>query len=430
MRLVIAALVLLLLSSGPAVFGQNIKFERDRHRSILRFIKDDVKKHYYDPNLRGIDIEANFKTASEKIMAANSIGQINGIIAQFLLDFDDSHLFYIPPQRAFKTDYGFDFRMFGDKCFVTNVVPKSAAEKSGLKVGDEILSFQSFTPTRETLWQMRYFYFILNPGPAIELSIARPDGKEVEISVPPDVTPGRIFRGQGDDLNTLRRESVAAQMKEQQQFIHDKVPGVFIWRMPSFSIEPSQAEGIVGRAKDKETMILDLRGNGGGRVDMLLRLIGTMFDKDIAVGTEKLRKESKEVIAKSRGKALFSGRLIVLVDSGSGSASEIFARVVQLEKRGEVIGERTAGAVMKSMIFDRLVGAETGVLYGLSITVSDLIMKDGKSLEKAGVYPDVTVLPTGADIATKRDVVLSKALEMVGVAMTPEQAGSMFPSSR
>ena len=54
-------------------------------------------------------------------------------------------------------------------------------------------------------------------------------------------------------------------------------------------------------------------------------------------------------------------------------------------------------------------------------------MTDGKSLEHAGVTPDELVLPSGADLAAKRDVVLVHGLGLVGVKVTPEKAGTFFP---
>ena len=66
------------------------------------------------------------------------------------------------------------------------------------------------------------------------------------------------------------------------------------------------------------------------------------------------------------------------------------------------------------------------IFFGASITVADLIMKDGKSLEKTGVTPDIQIVPTAKDLAAKRDVVMSKALETLGVQMTPEAAGTLF----
>lgn len=118
---------------------------------------------------------------------------------------------------------------------------------------------------------------------------------------------------------------------------------------------------------------------------------------------------------------------MVLVDSKSGSAAEIFARVVQIEKRGVVIGDRTAGAVMQSRTFGRQMGLDTVIFYGVSVTNADVIMADGKSLEGVGVTPDELLLPTAADLAAKRDPVLTRAAAMAGFELPPDKAGAMFP---
>jgi C-terminal processing protease CtpA/Prc len=101
--------------------------------------------------------------------------------------------------------------------------------------------------------------------------------------------------------------------------------------------------------------------------------------------------------------------------------------VVQLEHRGTVIGDRTSGKVMEALEIGDSQGADIRIFYGFSVTEANLIMSDGKSLEKTGVTPDELLLPTGADIAAGRDPVLSHAAELAGVKLDPVAAGKMFP---
>jgi carboxyl-terminal processing protease len=181
------------------------------------------------------------------------------------------------------------------------------------------------------------------------------------------------------------------------------------------------------KVKKHKSLILDLRGNGGGAADTLKRLIGNVCDKEVKIAALEGRKEMKPMIAKTRGDKAFKGKIVVLVDSQSGSAAEVFARVMQLEKRAAVIGDRTGGAVMQSRRFQHQIGADVVTFYSISITDANLIMADGKSLENVGVTPDETIIPTGADLAAKRDIVLSKAAALVGIGLDPEKAGKMFP---
>ena len=94
----LAPVLLFCLTSGSRAGAQSqIGFDRSRGTSMLRNIKGDIQKHYYDPGFHGVDIETRFKAAEEKIQTATSIGQIFGIIAQAVIDLHDSHTFFVPP---------------------------------------------------------------------------------------------------------------------------------------------------------------------------------------------------------------------------------------------------------------------------------------------------------------------------------------------
>jgi len=133
---VIAVLVLAGGAASPG-YGQALSsFDRERGRMMLEVIKDDIRKNYYDPNFRGIDLDERFKVADDKIKQATSIGQVFGIVAQFAIELEDSHTVFLPPSRSYQTEYGWQMQVIGDKTFVVAVKPGSDAEKKGLQEGD------------------------------------------------------------------------------------------------------------------------------------------------------------------------------------------------------------------------------------------------------------------------------------------------------
>lgn len=202
--------------------------------------------------------------------------------------------------------------------------------------------------------------------------------------------------------------------------------GVAFWKLRSFDLDIARVEKTMAIVRKHEALVLDLRGDPGGFRETLRNVLGTFFDHDVKIGDRVARQETDPLIAKHFGHP-FDGKIIVLVDAGSASASEILARVVQIEHRGTVIGDRTAGAVMEARDYVEEEGAGTKAIYEFSITDANLIMTDGKSLEKTGVVPDEVLIPTGADLAAGRDPVLARAAELAGVSLDPVAAGKLFP---
>ncbi len=159
---ILLLLVVLLFTVNSS--GQNtastisLKAARVLHQNILKTFKDDIKEKYYDPNMRGIDIEANAKKASELIEDAKSIEEMDDIIARFLYPFDDSHLFFSPPSNTIKVEYGWEMMFIGDKAFVTKIENDSDAFKKGVRVGDQIYMVEGYIPTRQEFWRFRYHF--------------------------------------------------------------------------------------------------------------------------------------------------------------------------------------------------------------------------------------------------------------------------------
>ena len=114
--------------------------DRDQQAQVLGMLRDahdEVKKHYYDPKLQGVDWDARYQHYQALLAKAHSLGEGFRIVAAFVGGLKDSHTRFIPPMRTTRFDSGFRFTVVGDNCFVTQIRPKTeAAEK--LHIGDQI----------------------------------------------------------------------------------------------------------------------------------------------------------------------------------------------------------------------------------------------------------------------------------------------------
>lgn len=412
------------LAFSPQTHAQRYDgIEKDRMKSMLKIVKSSVKKEYYDPNFRGIDLEARFAKAEERLSQATSTQQALGIIAQVLIDFNDSHLFLIPPATDLVVQYGWKMQAYGNDVYVTSVKPKSDAEAKGVKVGDLIVGIGGFKPNRKELWKINYYYNTISKRDRMALTLLSPGSSEprtVEVMSdmkrqPQKITFQTYFRAFDDFYN-----------EENDKHRFQTIGNINVWRMPGFDFDPNQVDLLMHRFTSGQPLIIDLRGNGGGYVKTLERLAGYFFESDLKIADLKGRKPMDPMFAKTKGKDVFKGSLIVLTDARSGSAAEIFARLIQLEKRGKVVGDISGGAVMQSQAEEGKMGTDSIVIFGVSVTNADVLMSDGNSLEHVGVQPDVHVVPTADDLAKQRDPVLAKAVELLGGKISPEDAGKLF----
>ncbi|HBB88719.1 MAG TPA: hypothetical protein DC047_14000 [Blastocatellia bacterium] len=410
--------------------AQSIDYNRQMGRTILDVIHSDIKKNYYDPSFHGIDLETRFKAAEEHIKKAATLNEILGIVAATVMDLKDSHTYFVPPRRATRVEHGWEMRMIGDKGFITAVQPGSDAEKKGLQPGDRVISMEGVAVTRQNLRNLQYIFYSLAPRPAMNLQVVKPNGQRRALTVEARVYEGKLVTNlqigmASDRMDLIREDENLARLYRHRYYeIGDEA---MIWKMPQFDLDESEVNELMDKARKRKALVLDLRGNGGGRISTLLSLIGSLFDHDVKVGELKRRSETKPIIAKGRGKSAFTGTLVVLTDSYSASSSEIFARVMQQEKRGVVIGDRSAGLVMIGKTYTHQFGQDLLFIYRMMVTDADLIHPDGKSLENVGVTPDEIMLPTADDLAAGRDPVLAHAAKLAGVSLTPEKAGALFP---
>ena len=403
------------------------KQDRDQVLAMLDSISADVKKHYYDAKLHGIDWDANIKNFREKIVNASSLNRGLSEVAAAVDVLNDSHTFFIPPPRPYKHDFGWQIAMVGQKCLVLRVRPQNDAENKGIRRGDQVLAINGFIPGRDNLWKLDYIFNILRPQPALHISLLSPSGenKNVELIAAMRALPKMTdLTGEGifDYIRKLEYQEELGRMR-----YVETDDDLMILKFPEFAFTQFEVDSMMRKARKHKTLIIDLRGNPGGSVVTLNEFLGNLFDHDVKICDRVTRDNSKPQLAKSRKQNAFGGTLIVLVDSKSASASEVLARVVQIERRGTVLGDKSAGAVMEARHYPYHNGFETIVPYAASITEADLVMTDGRSLEHVGVLPDVLLVPTASDLAAGLDMVMARAVVLGGGKMTPEAANQLFP---
>lgn len=413
--------------------GAIAKADRERALGILDAISKGIQERYYDPKMNGLDWNAVLSNARAKITESNSLNEALTQIAVAIDALHDSHTRFQPPARPYHLDFGFEHQMIWSLCFVTHVRPGSDAEAKGLKPGIQILTINGTAPTRQNLRSIEYLDYVLNPRPEIQLEVQNSSGEQRKIAIQAKTTssPDIAYRPGAGVLYDVLRSSEDLRRRMRPQLV--QFGDVGILKLPWFYYPPThfysgapQVEDrfydLPGKIRKDKALIVDLRGNHGGLVDSEEYFIGMFFDHDVKIFDKVQRKKTSPEVAK-KGR-YFPGKVIVLVDSESASAAEIFARVMQLEKRGTVMGDRTSGSVMEATGF---YFASSGVDYGAEVTIANLIMTDGKSLEHHGVNPDEVALPQPFDLESGRDPVLSRAAKELGVAITPEAAGKLFP---
>lgn len=395
---------------------------------MLKDMHESIEKYYYDRNLQGLDWDARYREYQDRISRAPSLSAGLGLVAGFVDGLGDSHTYFQPPTWSKRVDYGYDVGIVGSEPYVLRVKPDSDAA-SKLHPGDRILSINGNQITRESFGRMQYILNLLTPQVATRVVVRSPDGSEREELVESRIIEGRALTVLGGPGFSVQMGDMVREMESARHEIRQRsvvMNDVLIWKMPTFLSEPGEIDRMVSQARRHATLILDLRGNPGGFIETLRRLVGSVFDQEQFIATRVIRAGRVRLSAPTRGRDAFTGRLIVLIDSASGSSAELFARVMQLEHRGEIIGDRSAGVVKESRFFPFSQGSQVILTYGAMITSADVLMKDGLSLERVGVTPDLILLPTADDLAAGRDPVMSRAAELAGIALDPVAAAKLF----
>jgi carboxyl-terminal processing protease len=425
--MLLLAFVLLGVTAVTSSAQKANKLEIAHWRDVLHFVKRELKQNYYDPTFHGIDIDARFSLAEAKMKNAESMEDLKHIVAQVLLDLNDTHTYFVPPHDGSRIEYGWRLKPVGSDIYVSAVKPGSNAEKKGLQPGDKVLSIDGRPLDRNGVWLSNYFYYTVQPEETVTLVIEKPDQTQQRLVVKAfvDKVIGDRMYGFFPYLDLNRPEEYRL---SRQQF-YELSDEVMIWKVPQFYLDEYDLADKFRKLKNRKTLILDLRGNNRGFVGTLPHFAGYFFDSDVKLADRRARKDLEPISAKSKKEKTFKGQLIVLIDGESASAAEIFAHAVQLHKRGIVIGDRSSGSVMEGKLYQQSVGVMRSIPVAISATSADVIMPDGTRLERVGVTPDKLVLPTPQDMSMGHDPVLTYAASLAGIELDAKKAGGLFPTA-
>jgi carboxyl-terminal processing protease len=158
----------------------------------------------------------------------------------------------------------------------------------------------------------------------------------------------------------------------------------------------------VERNKLAQTMILDLRGNWGGSLDIAQKIFALFFSEKTEIGNFRDRKGKTISLKTGDNKSAYRGRIVVLTDRYTGSAAEVFASAIQESGRGIVIGQPSKGGVLGATHYKLPNG------FDIHVALMDYHTAKGVRLEGRGVIPNVAVDLTIKDFREDKDAVLDR----------------------
>jgi carboxyl-terminal processing protease len=313
---------------------------------------------------------------------------IRGVIAST----GDPYTAFLDPVRAeiVRTDMSGSFEGIGatvrirpdGKLEIVQPLPDRPAIEAGLRAGDVVLRADDVELTGMTIYEA--ISLIRGPaGSTVRLLIER-DGVEEPFEV--EVTRARIefpvveSEMLDDDIAYLR-------LNDFGQTSPDKV-------------EEALRDLL---EMDPKGLIFDLRGNGGGYLSSAVE-IASQFVADGPILIERFRDETERLYDATRGGLATDIPLVVLVDGGTASASEIVAGAIQDTERGVLIGAKTLGKGSVQWVNTLSDGSQLRVTTALWFT------PNGRAIHGEGLAPDIPVEITEEDIEADRDPQLERAI--------------------
>ena len=268
-----------------------------------------------------------------------------------------------------------------DSIIIVSPIEGTPAYEAGIKAKDMILSIDNVSTKG------------LNIEDAVKLIRGR-RGTKVKLE---------ILRNGNSFYKSLLRERI--ELKSVTSKINKTKDGLLIGYVRLKQFNANASREMKDTLKDLEIKkvsgyVLDLRSNPGGLLESSIDISRQFIDKGIIVST--LSKDGLRETKRGNGKALTKKPLIVLVNEGSASASEIVSGAIRDNNRGKLVGKKTFGKGLVQSMRTLVDGS------GLTVTVAKYLTPNGTDINKFGITPDIEVKMNSnpilqREIGTKRD---------------------------
>ncbi len=273
------------------------------------------------------------------------------------------------------------------KLTVIAPIEDTPAEKAGLKADDEILEIDGKS-TKGITVDKAADQIRGKEGTQVSLLIKRKD--------------------QAPKLYNITRANIEIKSISQKIPENVKMPSDISYiRLSSFISRNAGTEfrSILEQGYNKKGFIIDLRSNPGGLLSNAIYISDMFLNEGVIVSTVD-RDGYRETQNATKG-VVTRKPVVVLINKGSASASEIFSGAMKDNGRAVIVGEQSFGKGLVQEI--NKLPYEAGV----NITIQKYLTPNGTDINKKGITPDVVVKLTEEDIKNKNDVQLKKAIEIL-----------------
>ena len=253
---------------------------------------------------------------------------------------------------------GIQFNMAIDTVTVVSVIPGGPSEKVGLLAGDRIVTINDTTYVGKEVSMDDISSRLRGPkGTTVKVGIKRATSKEL---LPFEITRGDI------PLNSV----------DASFMIDEKTGYIKISRFGRTTYNEFMNALAQLRNSGASNYIIDLRGNSGGYMDEAINMVNEFLPKDrLIVYTEGKASPRNEAYSNGTG-AFQTNPIVVLMDEGSGSASEIFAGAIQDNDRGTIVGVRSYG---KGLVQQQIPFADGSAIR---LTIARYYTPSGRSIQR------------------------------------------------